>query len=620
MGLLSPLSLLYAASLAVLIAIYLLASRYPRLIVSSLLLFEELPSPVAKRRFQPDVFFWLEALALGTLSLAAAGLYLKLRAPLRGPSHRVLIFDIGAAMGASEGSLTRLELAKRQALKIISKSGAGSQFSVVTYALEAKTVLSPTSDVSAVRHALRSLSAVAVRSRAAAFSAALAMARQADYVDLFSDRMPQYSDTALRSLRGSFDFHQVGTAQPNLAIASLEPGVPSLESGFCVVRNFSFREARCELRIELNNRLTYRRSMTLAPRSQLVVPFGPLTEAGLLRAEGFGDDALSFDNVRYAYVPALQGKRVLIVSSDTGVGEDLARLVKAIAPQATLHTLEARSSALSANLHSAEDAQRYDLVVVYDQVVDEFKGRSLVAFFPRSSGQPNAGLTAGRAELDRIVGEQRLFVPIPLHRTRILSLPDWMRVLAVGAAWQPARRIPLVAIGRRSNFRMGVVAFDIRDHLLFDPDRLEVLELALKLVSELLAPSDVKVVATGNTFTIDSETSARVTLPDGATVKLGPDKDKQIRFTPTMVGRYVIETGDFTQSVFANYFDASESDLRIERRVLHLPPSRASGRKRNEQSRTKPLTVALASLALAALVAESALIVLRSSKNRQASV
>ena len=76
------------------------------------MLFEDIPAPAAKSRFlRLDLLFWLEALALGALTLAVSGLYLRTnQAP--GPNRSdALVFDLGAGMGAigemeSPGSTT----------------------------------------------------------------------------------------------------------------------------------------------------------------------------------------------------------------------------------------------------------------------------------------------------------------------------------------------------------------------------------------------------------------------------------------------------------------------------------------------------------------------------------
>jgi hypothetical protein len=120
MGLLDPRNLAYLASLAVLVAIYLRARVKPTLEVYSLMLFEEVAAPVASSRLlRTDLMFWLELAALGALSMALAGLYLRRAEPAAHHQAHALIFDLGAGKGAREDSGTRLDEARRQALEIV---------------------------------------------------------------------------------------------------------------------------------------------------------------------------------------------------------------------------------------------------------------------------------------------------------------------------------------------------------------------------------------------------------------------------------------------------------------------------------------------------------------------
>ena len=110
MGLFNPASLLYALSLAALVAIYLRARSRPTIEVSSLMLFEAAPAPVARSRvLRLDLPFWLEALALAALTLALAGLYLRVYGAPGGHRTHALVFDLGAAMGAREDGGSRLD-------------------------------------------------------------------------------------------------------------------------------------------------------------------------------------------------------------------------------------------------------------------------------------------------------------------------------------------------------------------------------------------------------------------------------------------------------------------------------------------------------------------------------
>ena len=187
MGLLSPLNLLYALSLTALVAIYLRSRSRPTIEVSSLMLFEELPAPVAKSRLlRLDSLFWLEALALVAMSLAVAGLYVRSHQAV-GPNHRhALVFDLGAGMGAVDGGVIRLDAARQMASRIIAQAPAGDQFTVLGYALEAATTRAAGAQAPDARKALAGLVPMAVAARPAALRAALIHARAADQIDLFA--------------------------------------------------------------------------------------------------------------------------------------------------------------------------------------------------------------------------------------------------------------------------------------------------------------------------------------------------------------------------------------------------------------------------------------------------
>ncbi|HVC43615.1 MAG TPA: BatA domain-containing protein, partial [Candidatus Binataceae bacterium] len=141
MGFLDPFKLLYALSLAALVAIYLRSRSRPTIEVSSLMLFEEVAAPIAKSRvLRLDLMFWLEAAALAALTLTLGGLYMRRGVPVSTAREHALIFDLGAGMGAvDERGQSRLAAAQRAADALVAAAPAGTHFSVIGYALEAAT-------------------------------------------------------------------------------------------------------------------------------------------------------------------------------------------------------------------------------------------------------------------------------------------------------------------------------------------------------------------------------------------------------------------------------------------------------------------------------------------------
>ena len=122
------------------------------------MLFDDAPAPVASvRNVRIDPLFWLEMLTLAALTFAIAGLYImRPPSPGHGRSH-ALVFDLGAAMSARDGSGTRIEQARQQAMQIIDQAPIGDEFSVIGYALEAQVRHPQTANLVDLRKALGEL-------------------------------------------------------------------------------------------------------------------------------------------------------------------------------------------------------------------------------------------------------------------------------------------------------------------------------------------------------------------------------------------------------------------------------------------------------------------------------
>ena len=129
MGLFNPNRLFWAFSIAILLAIYLRSRSRPTLEVSSLMLFDEAAAPTTRvRHLRIDPLFWLEMALLGAVTLALAGLYIRTSSAAARGRTRALVFDLAAGMGARDGSGTRLDAARQQALAIVDAASERDRF------------------------------------------------------------------------------------------------------------------------------------------------------------------------------------------------------------------------------------------------------------------------------------------------------------------------------------------------------------------------------------------------------------------------------------------------------------------------------------------------------------
>jgi len=164
-----------------------------------------------------------------------------------------------------------------------------------------------------------------------------------------------------------------------------------------------------------------------------------------------------------------------------------------------------------------------------------------------------------------------------------------------------------------------VIAFDVRGHLLLDPDRMDALVLTIDLLRRLIAPRDVVVDPTGAFVTVAAGTNARVTAPSGSTQPLDTDQWGRVRFRALESGRYLVTSNGPATAVYANYFDAGESDLSAPVAPASGPSPLVASAAQSQFS-VRPIVLPLVILALLALLAESMLLARRAVRWRPAHV
>ena len=614
MGFLNPSSLIYGLSIAALVVIYLRSRSRPTIEVSSLMLFEETPAPVASvRHLRIDPLFWFELLGLAALTMAVAGLYIMMMP--RGPGlarSNALVFDLGAGMTARERGGLRIDQARRAAYQVIDAAAAGAEFSVITYALEPELLLAQTSDRAALRKTIDGLVALDVPARASALRGAMMRAQGGAEVDLFTDRPPPPG--ALDDVAGlaRVHVHQIGLGDDNSAIVSLDPGAVGLSQGRAVLRNFSARGRLLEFVIDVSGHEVFHQPVMLSPREQVLVPFGPLAAGGLVHARILSSDAIAADNERWAWAPSSDRARALVLSPDPAVRDDLARVLLALNANFRVDAADPglyRPDAATAR----QPTSSYELAVMHDCYLPAVHSDATLLVFPPVTSTLPGGLkvtaTAPSAEMrpHRPDGESAV-APTMLGATRVVEIPEWMESAATASRTGSPAAIVAAAAGRSIGGSIGLLAFDIRNHFLLDPDRLDALVVTIGLLRKLTAPPGIQIVPTGGYVDVPASGTVQVTDPGGKVTALAADRWGRVRLRPLESGRYTIASGPRTVEVFANYFDASESDLSAAHPANDNAAARGAGRiaAAHEPRQATPLVLVLVALAFAAFAAESA--------------
>jgi hypothetical protein len=230
---------------------------------------------------------------------------------------------------------------------------------------------------------------------------------------------------------------------------------------------------------------------------------------------------------------------------------------------------------------------------------------------PPSWQLPVTGTVAVAEMQERADGEQ-LSQPLALSPARILSLPAWMDVLAHGTGAGSGGSFPLAGFGYDSRGAMGMIAFSVNDHMLLDPDKLEALVLTVEMVKRLLAPQDLQVVSTGGSVSVPAVGVARIVAPDRSVSEARADEMGRVRVRPIEAGRYEISSAGAKAVIYANYYDAGESDLSAvlpaAASSAKATPETAAAMAVRAATQVKPIAMWLVALALVAMLVESALL------------
>src|SRR5260370_26405522 len=160
------------------------------------------------------------------------------------------------------------------------------------------------------------------------------------------------------------------------------------------------------------------------------------------------------------------------------------------------------------------------MVVMHDSYVPAVKAESTLLIYPPQVAKNGIGIgvdgTIASADIrGDAAAESTALNSLALGATRIVAVPEWMDLLATSSG-AGRSSIPIAAVGRNAGGPVGVLAFDVRDHMLLAPDHLDPLVLTVDLIRQLTAPRDILIVPTGADLSVPATVAARVTQPDAS--------------------------------------------------------------------------------------------------------
>ena len=576
MGIVSPVALGLAALAVPIIVLYLLKIKRRERVVSSTLLWDRLARDLEAnapwQRFRPNWLLFLQLLALAALVAALARPFFSVQAALG--ASTVVVLDVSASMGATDGDATRLSAAQTEIRELIDRMPNGGQMLLVAAGAQARVVQPMTEDTGALRAALNDLSAeagqAAIGDALALAVAAAARLPDSEIVVVSDGDVPTEIVAGLAVPTRVLTVSDGGQVNLGITTMAVRRGAAGAEL-FVRVSNAGDveRAARVTVSTEaeagasaetvpgVESSIVAARDMTIPPGGDVALTFTDLPPtASVLRADltADGRDDLAVDNTSWARTRGGARARVLLVTAgnlflERGLG--------------LLPDLDVALAAPGAA------AAGYDLYV-FDGAVPP---TGLIAPMLLLNPPADNGLVevTGALELPVITGtttDDPLLAGVDLGQTNIgaaakLTAPSWATVTVVAGA------DPLLLAGTRDGARVAALAFDLHQSDL--PLQTAFPVLLANLTGWLLPETSTTTpgsVSPGAVVSLRPRSGTElieVTAPDGTRSRI-PVQTEVLFAATKRPGSYavrdlaaddVLRTSGFT----VNLLDAAESDL-----------------------------------------------------------
>jgi hypothetical protein len=568
MGFSFPEGLFSLGFLAVLVWLYLRERHQHELEVPSLILWRAVRDEVQRSRFRPDLLFLLQAALLAALGIGMSRPYRAERSAPVTLARAVLVFDTSASMQTFENGERRFDQARRKAQEFISGLAGAEEMMVIAVESQPRIALAFSGDRQAVARAVEALEPGDGPSRLAL---GIQLARSVRgptggtlEIAVFTD-LPRAELSLPPSGGESLHYFRFGRSDDNLALAAFRVyQSPFQDAGearaYALVKNYSHAEKEADLHVVLAGREVLREHLRLGPREGRAVPVRSLSEPGRLEARLDVSDAFSVDNQAAAYVRPIRRIRLLVVTPSPEVAGDLRRISSATA------AFDLRE--VSPEEVRSEELRSADVAIFHDYVPSEPMAANALFLYPPAQNPlfpaerevRNAQILDWN-ERDSILHDLRYVEALPLERARMIRLPPWAHTLI--SSRTGAEEFPLAFAGELRGRRVVCFAFDLAGRSVRKSENLSLLLLVLNSLKWLTPPDPALPlqIDVGDRFreTLTEPQPVVVTDPSGGIDTRPPVSEVAVDITRH--GEYRLRIGGEQRIIYANLFDAEESDI-----------------------------------------------------------
>jgi hypothetical protein len=517
MTFLYPLGLLALIALPIILILHLLNEQRRRARVPSLLLWQSVPRRFEGERSRrlPLTLLLLLHLLAATLIALALGRPQIPGAETAEARHTAILIDTSTSMAADDGGASRFERAIARARELVRALGPGDRATLVAAGPQPSIVASGGAGDAAVLAA--ALGQLRPGGTSTDLDAALTLAEAALDPQL-ARRLVVITDGALpeqapRAVAAPLEWLQVGGERPNRAVVAFaaRPWGGRVQV-YARIANFGGESFAGSVRLFAADTLLSTDPVSIAPGGETELTWTVPGDAGVLRAEIDGRDALALDDAAYAGVARVRPIRALVVSARPA---PLERALAAVPGVSASSVPPVEYAAAQAEQAAA------DLTIFDGFLPPAWPPGAALAINP-PPGNPLLEVTGdplrlGEREL-RLRGgvvEGLSLSGVSFGSARALAAPAWAETLL------SADEIPLILRGRHEGREVAIWTFDLVAGNL--PTRLAFPLLVARTVRDLAPPPLPQSIQAGAAVTMRPDPRAGEVLltgPDGVTIQL----------------------------------------------------------------------------------------------------
>ncbi len=543
---------------------------------------------VRSRMFKIDILFLLQLLLILLLVFFLARPYLKSSIINFSGKNVILIIDTSASMQTQETKGSRFDKAKSDALKMVGKLSEWDKMMIMSTNSSSRILSEFTDDKQRLKRIIENLSPKDTGTNLEeGVSLGVSFLKNVERGEIHVLTDQPSSSIGLSQQEGqNITFTQYGKNSENVAITSLEIYQDMFKDytereAYVTVKNFSEGRKEVTVKVLLNSDIIKKSEIELFGGEQKTLRVGNLNTAGIVMTEIETNDFLSVDNRAYAIVNEIKPIKILLVSNNNRLGNELEKI------QNSTHRI--RLTRIETADYVDDITGNYDIAIFHRYLPNINPDiNSLYVAPPENRAYPNSE-SEGKEHLFhrdlatvlRVSKNARIIDWDNTHPTlRHLNHLDNLSIENVLEIKPPAWSTPVIKIagtpmdatvafaGEYEGNRTMVFGFDISSFDFSESKNLQVLIMILNIIQWLnpYEREESLKVLTGNQYRANYLMQGEVELlnPRGETevYRLNNGIDEQVVLNKVeYVGEYRISGSNIQRIFVANLFDDNESNL-----------------------------------------------------------